>query len=770
MRLPIVDAQPPTRRAHTLLVLLVMSLCAWLGVYQQTPPAARGADAPAHEFSSARALKHLELIAAEPHPSGSAAHKRVRDYLLNELSSLGLDAQVQEALAVNPRLAPLYAAARVQNVVALQRGSETGKAVMLAAHYDSVASSFGASDDGAAVAAILETVRALKAGSPLKRDLIVLFTDAEEDGLLGARAFVDEHPWAKNIGLVLNFEARGNGGPSYMFETSGDNARLVEELARAAPHVEANSLAREIYKLLPNDTDFSEFKRGGIAGMNFAYIGGITYYHTRLDTTANMDQGSLQHHGLYALSLARHFGNLGSEYGGSSEAVYFKPLNGFFVSYSRMWVIPLTLLTAALLITVVVLGFRQKLFTASGIIFGFLAQLLTAAIAWGVATVLWLALRGKVGGWMYNAHLFAIGFVVLTLGLFVALHILFRRKIRPHTLAAGAMLLWLVLLTAVTIYMPGASYLFAWPLLLGTLALAAVISDTRERPTWLYVVLMLCAAPTLLLWSQTLYQIYQAMTLNVIGPLMAVVALVCGLLLPQFGLLSRRQLWLIPATGTLLCIAFLVAGISSSKFDKERPKMNSIFYVMNADTTQAVWASVDEVPDEWTSQYLVGNTVKGSLVDYLPLNYRGFTIASAPSSSLEAPEAVLLDDVTTDGARTLRLHIRSRRRAPFVTVDVGPGTEIRRALLDDKPLAGTPSEPRRDADIGWALRYHAVGDDGFKLTLETAAGRPLKIRVTDRSAGLPQLPSVKNIPRPEHMMSAPYPYSDTTSISKSFTF
>ncbi|HEX7774006.1 MAG TPA: M28 family peptidase, partial [Pyrinomonadaceae bacterium] len=522
--------------------------------------------------------------------------------------------------------------------------------------------------------------------------------------------------------------------------------------------------------LLPNDTDFSEFKSAGIPGMNFAYIGGITSYHTQLDTPANLDQRSLQHQGLYALSLARHFGNAGSEYGGANEAVYFKPVNGFFVSYSRVWVIPLTLLTAAFLITIVVLGLKRKLFTASGIILGFLAQLLSAAVAWGAGTVIWLALRGKADGWMYKPHFFAIGFVVLTIGLFVALYILFSRKISLHSLAAGAMLLWLVLLTAVTIYMPGASYLFAWPLLLGALALAAVTLYSRERPAWVYLVLMLCAVPTLLLWSQTLHQIYQAMTLNVVGPLMAVVALVCGLLLPQFGLLSRRQLWLIPATGALLCIAFLVAGFSSSKFDEERPKMNSIFYVMNADTNQAVWASVDEVRDEWTSQYLVGNTVKGSLIDYLPLTYRGFTIASAPLTSLAAPEAVLLADTTTNGARTLRLHVRSGRRAPFVTVDVGPGTELRRALLDDKPLGGILSEPRRDADIGWTLWHHTVSDDGLKLTLETAAGRPLKIRVTDRTAGLPQLPSVKNIPRPEHIMRAPYPYSDTTSISKTFTF
>lgn len=49
-----------------------------------------------------------------------------------------------------------------------------------------------------------------------KNDIVILISDAEELGLLGAGAFVEHHPWAKDIGLVLNFEARGSGGPSYM--------------------------------------------------------------------------------------------------------------------------------------------------------------------------------------------------------------------------------------------------------------------------------------------------------------------------------------------------------------------------------------------------------------------------------------------------------------------------------------------------------------------------------------------------------------------------
>ena len=98
-------------------------------------------------------------------------------------------------------------------MIAWLPGIANSKAVMLVAHYDSVPNGTGASDDGAGVVALLETVRAVKSTAPLKNDVIFLFTDGEETGLLGANAFISEHPWAKDVGLVLNFEAREICGP-----------------------------------------------------------------------------------------------------------------------------------------------------------------------------------------------------------------------------------------------------------------------------------------------------------------------------------------------------------------------------------------------------------------------------------------------------------------------------------------------------------------------------------------------------------------------------
>lgn len=255
-------------------------------------------------------MEHVRLIAREPHPTGSEANQRVRDYLLQELTSLGLAPHVQTAAPINERFGSPYKVARVDNVLARIDGAdEGGRALLLAAHYDSVPTGPGANDDAVAVAALLETARALLSQPPDRNDIVLLFTDGEEAGLFGARAFVEEHPWAADVVVAVNFEARGNSGPSALDETSAENARLIRALAEAVPRPVASSAMQEVSRWLPHTNDLRVFKEAGMAGFDLSYFDGAVHYHTALDTPDSVDEGSLQHHGSYALALARHLGN-----------------------------------------------------------------------------------------------------------------------------------------------------------------------------------------------------------------------------------------------------------------------------------------------------------------------------------------------------------------------------------------------------------------------------------------------------------------------------
>lgn len=290
------------------------------------------------------------------------------------MKALGVEAQVQEADSTRVSFGAVTGG-HVQNVIGRLKGSEDGKAIMIAAHYDSVQTGPGASDDGAAVGAMLETLRALKAGPQLKHDVIFLFTDGEEVGLLGANAFVKEHPWTKDVGMVLNFEARGYKGPSFMFETTDKNGWMVNEFAKSAEHPVANSMLYDMYKLLPNDTDLSVFKKTEMGGLNFAYAMGLNAYHNTLDNLDQIDHQSLQHHGSYMLSLTQHFGNLDSlEDPKEKNHVYFNLVKHVLVDYSQSFVLPLTAVVTLLFLFVLITGIHRGHLRAGGLLKGFLAS------------------------------------------------------------------------------------------------------------------------------------------------------------------------------------------------------------------------------------------------------------------------------------------------------------------------------------------------------------------------------------------------------------
>ncbi len=211
---------------------LLLLTCAGAYAYANHVPGVVPASAPATEFSAERAMAHVRGIAGRPHPIGSAEHRVVAEYVVSQLRALGLEPEVQEATAVGTRYA---AAGRVRNILVRVPGTDSAAsrhAVLLMAHYDAVPAALGAGDDASGSAVLLETLRALTASPRLRHDVVALFADGEETGLLGAAAFVREHPWARDVAVTLNFEARGTHGPSLMFETGPGNLDMVRALRR----------------------------------------------------------------------------------------------------------------------------------------------------------------------------------------------------------------------------------------------------------------------------------------------------------------------------------------------------------------------------------------------------------------------------------------------------------------------------------------------------------------------------------------------------------
>src|SRR4051794_27205351 len=373
------------RRAPAI-VLVVLGAILALALLRFRGPAPRPASAPATEFSAARALElHRQVIGNVPHPVGSAEHDRVRDRLVARFRALGYDVAIQQRFACNA-----YAScAPVQNVIARQPGDAAGDVVLMVAHYDSVGAGPGASDDGSGVAAMLEVARALR-GERTRNPIVFLVTDAEEQGLIGAEGFVADAAAARDVAVIVNVEARGTSGPSFLFETSRHNQWLLPIVARALPRPATSSLFFNIYELLPNDTDLTVFKRGGYTGINFANIGEVAHYHTPLDDAAHLTPSTLQHHGDHLLAMARALAATELRRTSYDNAVWFDVLSFFIVWWPQRWSMTLAIVMLVLVLAAAVVRLRDGETTARAITMGVasfflalvLALLLGAAATW----------------------------------------------------------------------------------------------------------------------------------------------------------------------------------------------------------------------------------------------------------------------------------------------------------------------------------------------------------------------------------------------------
>ncbi len=293
--------------------LAVLAVAIWyLCRYANEPHNVRGIEAPATEFSAARAEDMLARILGpeRPHPAGTPENAAVRGRIVAEFAKLGIEAKPYRAMGCNygARYGAIECATVTDLIAEVKKGE--GKAIVLLAHYDSVPAGPGAADDGSGVVSVLETVRALKArGLPGTHPILAVLTDGEEYGLLGAASFLHNPKLKARVGAVVNVEARGNRGPSLLFQTSDGNGPLIDLYAKTAQRYATSSLFVEIYKLLPNDTDLTLFIREGITSFNYAFSENVAHYHTPLDTRANLSRATLQHQGENMLDTATGLAN-----------------------------------------------------------------------------------------------------------------------------------------------------------------------------------------------------------------------------------------------------------------------------------------------------------------------------------------------------------------------------------------------------------------------------------------------------------------------------
>ena len=562
-------------------------------------PAPLGPDAPATEFSAARARAVLkELVGSGvPHPIGSAANAIVRDLIVKRLAALGYTPTLQSGFVCND----WGTCGTPTNIVAtLGAVPASGDAVLLSAHYDSVPAGPGASDDGAGVAAVLEIARILAAMPAPRHPVVLLLTDGEEGGLLGASLFTREHDLARHVWAAVNMEARGTSGPSLMFETGAANAWLMRLYAAAVLRPITNSLCYVIYKTLPNNTDFTVFKEAAYQGFNLAFIGDVARYHTPLDSWENSSASTLQHQGNNALSAVLALANSAEVQPPAAESVFFDVFARAVIVWPVKFVLPAALLAlAALLLEAAVLfrGGRLNRRQAAWGALGALSTLLLGGLL-SVGSLMLLRALGKVppmAALPWIAHPLAMHLASAALALLAAGAVCtwYQRRAGFWGLWFGGTLLIALLSVSVAAAIPGASFVLLLTAFAAALApLPAVLAVGSGRESSQNAVEFAVLTPALVLVAvllPVLLLLYPALGAPAWPISTVVLCLATTLLLPLLESATDRARRLV----ILLCALVAVGGIAVTlllpTYSARWPQRVNVEYWFDADSGRAHW-------------------------------------------------------------------------------------------------------------------------------------------------------------------------------------
>ena len=751
--------------------LAVFLLAATVGAILAQRPSERILDDPALAgFSLQKARDTIDRLAAAPRPTGSPELAEARDFLVEELRGAGLEVEVQRATGITPRRG-LIAVGEVENVVARLAGTGGGEAstILLSAHYDSVATSRGAADNAAGVAVLLEAARVLAEGSPPRNDILFLFPDAEEIGLLGAQAFVREHPWAKDVALAINLEARGHGGPVYMFQTGPKTGGWIPPFLDAVPWPTTSSLMDQVYRRLANDTDFTVYAEAGYPGFNLAFIEGFDHYHTEADVPEAVESESLAHHASYALAMARRFADLdltSDALAVDGERSFFNVIGPWTVSYPS-WMAYLLLGAATLLVAWMVwTGLRRGRLSGPGMLQGFLVFFAMLVAIPALTTLIWWVLRdvANLGG-TTGAALFMIGFAVLAAAGFTALWGFFRPMITVFDGAAGALLWWwLLAVLASGLALPvEVGFLFVWPLLAAAAGLGWLLgSGDTARPWTIVLVLALAALPGILLLAPLTSGVYTAMqgVFGLGGVSLVLEVLGLGLLLPYLAILVGRRSTVSAIALGLVGLVFLVAGAIEGRQGEHQ---DSILYAVDADRGETLWFSLDPEPDAWQRSLGLAPGVRAPFARFHPWIGPELLSASAPATEIEAPRIEVLESEIRGVRRTVRLRLHGVATGRALWFD--PGARVSAVEIAGRriplgawaPASGTVVIERRTAP-----------PESEEIVLEIVGMEPVDMHVVDVVEGLPEGTS----PRPAGVEARWYPAlirSDTTLVRKVFS-
>ena len=759
------------KKFFTLISILIISLTVYVSFNDLIPSSEKPLDK--YDFSIENALDHLRIISKKPHYTGSEYHSVVRDYILNELKNMGLETEIQNQVVTRF----CCVGTNTSNIIGTIKGSSNGKSLVLLTHYDSRHhASFGASDAGSGVVTILEGVRSFLSKNTIPiNDIHLVFTDAEEIGLLGAQAFVKNHSLVDNIGLVLNFEARGSGGPSYMLmETNGKNGVLISEFINAEPGFPAaNSLMYSIYKMLPNDTDLTVFReQANINGFNFAFIGDHFDYHTSLDSFERLDRNTLIHQADYIMSMLNHFSKINlSNLDSENDYVYLNFPILKMLHYPYSWIYPLLIFSIIFFLFIIYLGLAINKLSIQGILNGILALTISLFTCLSITIILWKTISyfnpdyaDILHGFTYNGYYYITAFIFLNIFCLFSIYYRFFKNSSGLDLTIMPIGFWLIINVLISIYLKGAAY-FIIPVNLVLFSILLIyflnFKGNKKMLLWTFF-----SVPLIYIFAPQLKMFPVGLGLDNLFITSFFLVLIFVLLLPVFSNFAFRNQ--IKNLTLLIAIVFFALAFLNNDYDVNSKKPNSILYYSDLDSKQSYWLSRNENLDEFTSQFFKKNESIQEASFFSSSSKYGTPhkqSALADFIKFSSSDIQILKDTIVENKRNLQLKISPERKINKIDL-----TTDDPFVLNSMSVQGIEFEIEKSEfkiNPGQFLTYYlSYEDKDVTIELDFEENLSPSLNLIETSFDLFESEKFNFKPREDYMMQMPFVNTDAIVLSK----
>jgi hypothetical protein len=634
-------------------------------------------------FSEQNAKAHVSMLAGTigPRPVGTEANARARAYIVDQLTLYGYTVRVQE---IDARRPDRGRTAHVNNIIAVLAGRRS-EAIGLVSHYDSVPEAPGAGDDGMGVAVSLEAARVLAARPDRQWSILVLVTDGEEADLMGAAGLVTDREVVTRLQAYINVESIGARGTAMLFQAGPANAWITAPWARHAPHPRGASFAVEIYKRLPNDTDFTILARQGIPGLNFAAIDDSYAYHTTRDTPERLSPAALRTTGENIVATATALDAMDITARDRWDSVFFDIGGVTSLSYSAIAAWAIAIVSILLGIAAWLRATAAALRLGGGVRWAFTAMWAALGAAASGASMIGAAWALRAAREVYHpwyAHPDRLFLLLLAVGTTIAWAMSRAGAWLPATLHglrhpivtwSLALPLWIAAAAAMLWLAPGAAFLWVLPLFAASAALLIVPAD---HPGAVRIASLVPLAVSATLWLRNTVDLLRFVVaifgrLPVVTPIYVYPALmlVAGLMLvpPFVATIASPRPLLRPSllTALLLLAITVTAGLSyaAPAYTFDQPLRRQVRAIQEPGADAATWevGSVEpgldlapDAPGPWTRQstaapssipwgklpqpYVFRTTGPG--LGVAPVDIAGFTITPV-AAGLEATATVI---------------------------------------------------------------------------------------------------------------------------------